>query len=97
MARLQLLNRSNLRRWFLPQPLQQTAQGVLHGGAAHLGAAYWAGFGVALLGLVWEHRLARTLDVGLVNRAFFQINAMVSVALLAGVAIELRVVQNALR
>ncbi len=67
------------------------------GWAAHLGAAYWAGFGVALLGLVWEHRLARTLDVGLVNRAFFQINAMVSVALLAGVAIDLRVVQNALR
>ena len=67
------------------------------GWAAHLGAAYWAGFGVALLGLVWEHRLARTLDVGLVNRAFFQINAMVSVALLAGVAIDLRVVQNAMR
>ena len=67
------------------------------GWAAHLGAAYWAGFGVALLGLVWEHRLARTLDVGLVNRAFFQINAIVSVALLVGVMLELRVVQNALR
>ena len=67
------------------------------GWASKLGAAYWAGFGVALAGLVWEHRLARTLDVGLVNRAFFQINAIVSVALLAGVMLELRVVQNALR
>jgi 4-hydroxybenzoate polyprenyltransferase len=67
------------------------------GWASKLGAAYWAGFGVALAGLVWEHRLARTLDVGLVNRAFFQINAIVSVALLAGVMLDLRVVQNALR
>jgi hypothetical protein len=41
--------------------------------------------------------LARTLDVGLVNRAFFQINAIVSVALLAGVMLDLCVVQNALR
>ncbi len=80
---------------------------VLHGAAAvgfagfglasKMGAAYWAGFGVALAGLVWEHRLARTLDVGLVNRAFFQINAIVSVALLAGVMLDLRVVQNGFR
>lgn len=67
------------------------------GWASKLGAAYWAGFGVALAGLVWEHRLARTLDVGLVNRAFFQINAIVSVALLAGVMLDLRVVQNGFR
>jgi 4-hydroxybenzoate polyprenyltransferase len=67
------------------------------GWACNLGGFYWAGFGVALAGLVWEHRLARTLDVGLVNRAFFQINAIVSVALLVGVMLELRVVQNGLR
>jgi 4-hydroxybenzoate polyprenyltransferase len=67
------------------------------GCACKLGFAYWAGFSVALVGLVWEHRFARTLDVGLVNRAFFQINAIVSVALLVGVMIDLRVVQNAIR
>lgn len=40
-------------------------------------------------GLVWEHRLGASGDPGAINRAFFQINAAVSVLLLTGVAVDM--------
>jgi hypothetical protein len=41
--------------------------------------------------LFWEHRLAKTLIPERINQAFFQINAFVSLALLAGTLVEYRV------
>ena len=72
---------------------------VLHGGAAlafvgfglsaGLGPAYWVAIAVAAIALVWEHRLASSPHPQQINQAFFQINALVSLALLAGVAVHL--------
>jgi len=59
--------------------------------AAGLGPGYAAACGVTLLALVWEHRLAANLDAGSINRAFFQINAMVSMTLLAGTLLDFKV------
>jgi 4-hydroxybenzoate polyprenyltransferase len=59
--------------------------------AADLGPGYAAACGVTLLALVWEHRLAANLDAGSINRAFFQINAMVSMTLLAGTLVDFKV------
>lgn len=61
------------------------------GYAAHLGWGYRIACAVTLCALVWEHRLASTLETGQINRAFFQINAIVSVTLLAGCLVDLRV------
>lgn len=49
----------------------------------------WAvGCGLSLPLLVWEHRLGRSGDAAAVNRAFFQVNAAVSLLLLFGAAID---------
>jgi hypothetical protein len=41
--------------------------------------------------LYWEHRLAKTLIPERINQAFFHINALVSLVLLAGTLVEYRV------
>jgi len=47
------------------------------GWSAGLGLAYWLGL-VAILGLlIFEHRVARSLDVAAINAAFFQSNAAI--------------------
>jgi 4-hydroxybenzoate polyprenyltransferase len=71
---------------------------LLHGGAflgfvgfgwvAHLGWGYALACGVTLYELVQQHRLARNADAGSINRAFFTANAIVSVALLVGAAVD---------
>lgn len=53
------------------------------------GWAYWLAVAVVAMALVVEHRLSRTGDVGRINLAFFQINALVSAVLLGGVALDL--------
>jgi 4-hydroxybenzoate polyprenyltransferase len=58
--------------------------------AAGLGPGYAAACAVTLLALVWEHRLATNLDAGSINRAFFQINALVSMTLLAGTLFDFK-------
>lgn len=71
---------------------------VLHGLAVLAFAAplVWCGYGgwygagvggIALL-LVWEHRLVRPDDLARVNRAFFHVNAVVAVVLMAAVMAE---------
>jgi 4-hydroxybenzoate polyprenyltransferase len=52
---------------------------------AGLGWPYWVAWATAAISLGYEHRLARSGDRGLVNRAFFQVNAFVGVVLLVGV------------
>ncbi len=51
---------------------------------ARLGPGYGVACVITLGALSWEHRLASTLEPGRINQAFFQINALVSMTLLAG-------------
>jgi 4-hydroxybenzoate polyprenyltransferase len=50
----------------------------LVGVSARLGAIYWAGVAAVSLILFWEHRLVRPNDLSRVNKAFFDLNAYVS-------------------
>ena len=52
---------------------------VLVGLSAGLGVIYWAGVAVVCGILIWEHRLVRPDDLSRINRAFFDLNAYVSV------------------
>lgn len=54
-----------------------------------LGWIYWLGVAAVALLLAWEHLLVRPDDLTRVNVAFFQINAIVSVGLLAVVTLDL--------
>lgn len=56
--------------------------------ASGLGWGYAVACGMAALALVWEHRLGASGDVRKINQAFFQVNAVVSGLILAGVAID---------
>jgi 4-hydroxybenzoate polyprenyltransferase len=51
----------------------------LVGLSAELGAIYWFGIAVVSLILFWEHRLVKPNDFSRINRAFFDLNAYVSV------------------
>jgi 4-hydroxybenzoate polyprenyltransferase len=58
---------------------------------SELGLGYVLACGFTLGALVWEHRLAASLEPEQINRAFFQINALVSMSLLAGTLVDFRV------
>ena len=47
------------------------------------------GLGIAALALVQEQRLSRTGEVGRINAAFFQVNAVVGLVLLLATAANL--------
>ena len=64
---------------------------VAFGFLAHLGTGYTCACVITLCALVWEHKLAGSSDPGQINRAFFQINALVSMTLLAGTLIDFAV------
>lgn len=53
------------------------------------GWVYGAGIGVIALLLVYEHRLVRPDDLARVNQAFFHVNAVVSVGIMAALLIDL--------
>ena len=57
----------------------------------HLNIIYFSGLGLVALLLLYEHCLVRPDDLTRVNRAFFQVNAVVSVGLFAVVLVELAV------
>jgi 4-hydroxybenzoate polyprenyltransferase len=61
---------------------------VAFGVAAGLGLVYF--LGVAAIGglLVYEHFIVREDDVGRLNAAFFNVNAVVSVVFLAAVLLD---------
>jgi 4-hydroxybenzoate polyprenyltransferase len=71
--------------------LAATALFWAFGRSAHLGTAYNAACLLTFGALLWEHQLAKTLLPERINQAFFQINAFVSIALLAGTLVEYRV------
>jgi 4-hydroxybenzoate polyprenyltransferase len=52
---------------------------ALIGLSAHMGLVYWIGFIVVSLVLFWEHRIVTPSDLSRINRAFFDLNAYVSV------------------
>lgn len=56
---------------------------------APLGAIYWTGIGAIAVLLLYEHWLVRPDDLSRVNRAFFHVNAVVSVGLLAVATLDL--------
>jgi len=83
----------------VPQTLQVAqwlhgAMWLLLGGfgwAAHLGPIYFASLVIILGALIYEHAVARKLDLAAINQAFFQSNAFVgTVFLIAVVADSLR-------
>jgi 4-hydroxybenzoate polyprenyltransferase len=47
--------------------------------SAQMGVAYWLGFAVVAVVLWWEHRIVTPNDLSRINRAFFDLNAYVSV------------------
>ncbi len=55
----------------------------------YLGWVYWTGVGAVAVLLVYEHALVRPDDLTRVNVAFFNINAVIGIALLAVGSIEL--------
>jgi 4-hydroxybenzoate polyprenyltransferase len=55
----------------------------------HFGALYWCGLGVVALLLVYEHSIVRPDDLTRVNVAFFQVNAVLSLGLLAAGTLDL--------
>lgn len=57
----------------------------------HLGTVYLAGLGLIGALLVYEHSLVRADDLSRVNRAFFHVNGVISVGLLALVLVQLAV------
>ena len=62
---------------------------VAFGVAAGLGAIYYCAMPLIAAALVYEHRSAVTLDLGAVNRAFFQSNAFVSALFVVAVWLDL--------
>lgn len=56
-----------------------------------LGWIYWIGIGCVSALLLYEHSLVKPTDLSRVNVAFFNVNAVVSIGLLAIVAIDLLV------
>lgn len=58
------------------------------GVAAGLGAAYALALVVVLAALIYEHLEARRGDLAAINRAFFQANAVVGVAFVAGTFLD---------
>jgi 4-hydroxybenzoate polyprenyltransferase len=57
----------------------------------HLGIVYLIGLGAIAILLCYEHWLVRPDDLSRVNRAFFQVNGVISVGLLALVLLQLAV------
>lgn len=57
----------------------------------HLGTVFLAGLGAVGVLLVYEHSLVRADDLTRVNRAFFHVNGVISLGLLAVVLVQLAV------
>ena len=58
-------------------------------GSEHLGPVFLGGLGLVGMLLVYEHSLVRADDLTRVNRAFFQVNGVISLGLLALVLLQL--------
>lgn len=61
---------------------------IAFGLSANLGKIYWWGLLPVPFLLVYEHRIARTLDVALINKAFFETNALVGLLFVVVTAVD---------
>ncbi len=61
---------------------------IAFGLSAHLGRIYFAGLLPVPFLLLYEHRIARSLDVGLINKAFFETNALIGALFVAVTAAD---------
>jgi 4-hydroxybenzoate polyprenyltransferase len=88
--------RSMVVRLGVPRALRLA--GILHllmlagltafGLSAHLGKIYWWGLLPVPFLLAYEHRIARTLDVALINKAFFETNAAIGLLFVVVTAVD---------
>lgn len=53
---------------------------MMVGLSAHMNLLYWIGLAAVIIVLIWEHRIVSPTDLSRINRAFFDLNAYVSVA-----------------
>ena len=53
---------------------------VMVGLSAHMKIIYWIGLTAVIAVLTWEHRIVSPTDLSRINRAFFDLNAYVSIA-----------------
>jgi 4-hydroxybenzoate polyprenyltransferase len=68
---------------------------VLVGRSAGLNVVYWVGVGAIAVLLLYEHRLVRSDDLTRVNKAFFNLNAVISVLYLLFTLADLLVMGEA--
>ncbi|HEY1371382.1 MAG TPA: UbiA-like polyprenyltransferase [Candidatus Binatia bacterium] len=61
---------------------------ALVGLSAGLGPVYWIGIAAVAAILIWEHRLVSPNDLSRINKAFFDVNAYVSLGYLAATALD---------
>ena len=57
--------------------------------SAHMGTIYWIGWMAVLGVLVWEHLMVSPNDLSRINRAFFDLNAYVSIAFFCATVADL--------
>ena len=57
--------------------------------SAHMQAIYWLGWAAVVAVLIWEHRIVSPHDLSRINRAFFDLNAYVSIAFLVATVADL--------
>jgi len=62
---------------------------IVFGRLANLGAGFWASLAIVLGALLYEHRVAARRDLRAVNVAFFNANAVVGVAFVGGLFVDL--------
>jgi 4-hydroxybenzoate polyprenyltransferase len=61
---------------------------ALVGLSAQTGAIYWLGFAAVTAVLFWEHRIVTPNDLSRINKAFFDLNAYVSIGYLLATIID---------
>jgi 4-hydroxybenzoate polyprenyltransferase len=66
----------------------------LVGLSAAAGLVYWIGFAAVMVVLIWEHRIVTPRDLSRINRAFFDLNAYVSLGYFLATLIDV-VIQSA--
>jgi 4-hydroxybenzoate polyprenyltransferase len=57
--------------------------------SAGVGAIYWFGWLAVIAVLFWEHRIVSPNDISRINRAFFDLNAYVSIAFFCATVADL--------
>lgn len=67
---------------------------ALVGIAAAMGPVYWLGFLAVTAILVWEHRIVKPSDLSRINKAFFDLNAYVSLGYFLSIVADILLISN---